>query len=115
MGRVINDFHKNRLCELLRDHKGKVVIGNPNACDDNNLTPTVILNPAVDSAVMKDEIFGPILPVYSFDSFDDVIKSIRSRDKPLVVYYFGKNGSKNYQRLESETSSGAIVTNEVLF
>jgi aldehyde dehydrogenase (NAD+) len=66
MGRVINDFHKNRLCELLRDHKGNVVIGNPNAHDDQNLTPTVILNPAKDSAVMKDEIFGPILPMYSF-------------------------------------------------
>lgn len=96
MGRIVNDFHKNRLCELLRDHKGRVVIGNPNAYDDQNLTPTVILNPAQDSDVMKDEIFGPILPLFSFDNFDDVIKQIKSHDKPLVMYYFGKNGSKNY-------------------
>lgn len=66
MGRVVNDFHKNRLCELLRDHQGNVVIGNPNAYEDKNLTPTVILNPSRDSALMKDEIFGPILPLYSY-------------------------------------------------
>ena len=100
---------------MLRDHKGRVVIGNPNAFEDHNLTPTVILNPAHDSAVMKDEIFGPILPLYSFDNFDDVIKHIKSHDKPLVTYFFGNSGSKNYQKLESETSSGALVTNEVLF
>lgn len=66
MGHVINDFHTNRLCELLRDHKGNVLIGNPNAYEDKTLTPTVILNPAKDSALMKDEIFGPILPLYSY-------------------------------------------------
>jgi aldehyde dehydrogenase (NAD+) len=66
MGKVINDFHTNRLCELLRDHKGSVLIGNPNAYDDKMLTPTVVLNPARDSALMKDEIFGPILPLYSY-------------------------------------------------
>ena len=89
MGRVVNDFHKNRLCELLRDHRGNVVIGNANAHEDENLTPTVILNPAKDSAVMRDEIFGPILPVYTYESFDEVIKFINDGEKPLALYYFG--------------------------
>lgn len=66
MGRVVNDFHLNRLCDLLKDHGGNVAIGNPRAYEDKNLTPTVIINPDVNSAVMKDEIFGPILPVYTF-------------------------------------------------
>lgn len=90
MGKVINDFHKNRLCELLRDHRGNVVIGNANAYEDKNLTPTVILNPAKDSAVMMEEIFGPILPVYPYGSFDEVIKMINEGEKPLALYYFGK-------------------------
>lgn len=66
MGRVVNDFHHNRLCDLLKDHGGSVVIGNPNAHEDKNLTPTVILTPSRDSQVMKDEIFGPIMPVYTY-------------------------------------------------
>jgi acyl-CoA reductase-like NAD-dependent aldehyde dehydrogenase len=52
MGRVVNDFHKKRLCELLRDHKGNVVIGNANAFNDGNLTPTVILNPQRNTPLM---------------------------------------------------------------
>ena len=66
MGKVINDFHHNRLCALLENHGGNVAIGNGNAHLDKNLTPTLILNPDRNSAVMKDEIFGPILPVYTF-------------------------------------------------
>jgi aldehyde dehydrogenase (NAD+) len=66
MGRIINDFHLNRLCRLLKDHQGQVIIGNANANEDLNLTPTVIMNPSFDSPLMKDEIFGPILPIISF-------------------------------------------------
>lgn len=115
MGRVVNDFHTNRLCELLRDHKGHVVIGNPNAHEDHNLTPTVILNPARDSDVMRDEIFGPILPVYPYTTFDEVVKTINEGEKPLAIYYYGPNNSSNFKRLERETSSGALVGNDALF
>ena len=115
MGRVVNDFHRNRLCELLRDHRGHVVIGNPNAYQDHNLTPTVILSPARDSAVMRDEIFGPILPVFPYTNLDEVIKFINEGEKPLAMYYFGSHGSANFKRLEKETTSGALVANEVLF
>jgi aldehyde dehydrogenase (NAD+) len=66
MGRVINDFHHNRVCELLRDHQGTVIAGNANAHNDKNLLPTVVLNPSKDSALMKDEIFGPILPIVTY-------------------------------------------------
>lgn len=54
------------------------------------MTPTVILSPAKDSAVMTDEIFGPILPVYPYSDFDEVIKTINDGEKPLALYYFGK-------------------------
>lgn len=66
MGKVINDFHLNRLCDLLKDHQGRVVVGNANAHDDKNLCPTVVLEPSKESPLMKDEIFGPILPVYTY-------------------------------------------------
>jgi aldehyde dehydrogenase (NAD+) len=78
LGKVLNDFHKERLCSMLEHHNGTVVIGNANAYKDKNLLPTVILNPSYDSKVMKEEIFGPILPVVTFTVFDEVIKYVAS-------------------------------------
>ena len=66
MGSIINEFHKNRLCDLIADVKSKVVIGNPNASEDKHLPPTVVLNPEKDISLMQEEIFGPILPLITY-------------------------------------------------
>lgn len=75
-GKVINEFHQNRLCKLLSDHGGTVVIGNENAHQDKNLTPTVVLNPLSESPLMQDETFGPILPIIPVKNIDEAIKFI---------------------------------------
>ena len=115
LGKVINDFHTKRCCNLLADHQGTVVVGNENAHNDLNLTPTVVLNPSEDCELMKHETFGPILNVFTYKKFDDAVKFINARPKPLAVYYFGNNssGNQNMQRLISETSSGAFACNEI--
>ena len=87
MGRIVHDFHNQRICNLLKDHQGTVVIGNGNAGDDGNVTPTVILNPSKESAVMKDEIFGPILPVLSFQKIDDAIQIIKDNGGILIYVH----------------------------
>jgi len=89
MGRIINDFHLDRCCDLVRDHKSQIIIGNANAHEDKKITPTVVLNPEKDTPLMKDEIFGPILPLVTFKAFDEAINYINELDKPLVSYYFG--------------------------
>lgn len=63
---------------------------------------------------MKNEIFGPVLPVLTYKSFDDVIKGVKSREKPLAIYFFGSTSSGNIQRLITETSSGNVSVNEVM-
>ena len=70
LGKVINEPSYNRICDLLdpADHKGQVIYGNANAHIDRNLTPTIVLKPSVDSGMMKGEIFGPILPVLTFNA-----------------------------------------------
>ena len=113
MGRAVNDFHRNRLCGLLSNHGGRVVIGNANAHEDKNLLPTVVMEPSLDSPLMQEEIFGPILPVYPFKDIDDAIKFVVNKEKPLAVYYFGNSKSENARRVEKETFSGAYVTNDV--
>lgn len=101
------------MTNLLTGHQGRVVIGS--ADNENGLAPTVILNPSKDSELMKTEIFGPILPIISFQKFDEVVSTINQGGKPLAIYYFGAVWSSNLTRLEKETSSGALVTNDTLF
>ena len=69
-GKVVNDIHYKRLCELFKDHGGEVVLGNRNAHLNNKLTFSVILNPKKDSPLMQDEIFGPIFPLLTYSNFD---------------------------------------------
>ena len=73
LGNVINQFHHDRLCKLMEDHQGAVVVGNPNAHEDKNLTPSVILNPSPEAPIMKEEIFGPLLPVFTYKNIDEAI------------------------------------------
>ena len=72
-GHVINEFHYNRLCDLLKDCGGEVVMGNANAHNDKKLEPTIVLNPDRNSPLMRDEIFGPIWPLLTYKTIDEVI------------------------------------------
>jgi len=108
----VNEVHYNRVCDLLKDHGGEIVIGNKNAANDRDLKPTVILNPKPDAPVMKEEIFGPILPVFTYSKIEEAIRYItEEQEKPLVLYYFGRDRDMAY-RVENETSSGALVVND---
>ena len=77
--------------------------------------PTVILNPDMNSELMTDEIFGPVIPIISFLNLNEVIKFVNARPKPLAVYYFGKHNGPNSIRLMNETRSGQFVTNDCIF
>ena len=63
---------------------------------------------------MKDEIFGPILPVITYKNFDEAIAFINARPKPLATYYYGSNSpwNANLNKVESQTSSGSFVVND---
>ena len=77
------------------------------------MSPWIIENPSNNSLLMKEEIFGPILPIHTYDKLSEVIEDINSRPKPLVVYSFSES-SKNIQLLKNNTSSGAFVTNDAV-
>jgi acyl-CoA reductase-like NAD-dependent aldehyde dehydrogenase len=72
------------------------------------------LNPNNDAEIMTSEIFGPILPVYTFGNIDEPIKFINDGDKPLAIYYMGDQHCQNAKRVQNETSSGAFMTNEAM-
>ena len=115
MGKMINHFHFDRVAKMLvDDHGGEVICGGRTNRDVNHIEPTIILNPKKDSLCMSDEIFGPILPVYTYESIDECVDFINDRDKPLAVYYFGKPDSNNCNVLKNETSSGNFSSNECI-
>ena len=74
---------------------------------------TVVLNPPEDSALMKEEIFGPILPIIEYDTLDEAIAYVNEREKPLSLYCFSHD--KNIQRdILRRTSSGSVGLNDTL-
>ena len=76
------------------------------------IEPTVVLDPAPDSPVMTTEIFGPVLPVCSYDSLDEAVAFVNGREKPLALYFFGKlSDGKSVVR---RTSSGGACINDTI-
>lgn len=119
MGLLVNETSFDRMISLIENCKGEVLIGGVETIlkkgDKNYISPTVIKNPSLDSKLMTEEIFGPILPVLTFKDFSEVIdKHIKAKEKPLAIYYFGNASSENFQRLQDETSSGNLSANDVL-
>lgn len=76
------------------------------------IEPTVILDPAPDSAVMTTEIFGPVLPVCCYDSLDDAVSFVNGREKPLALYFFGK--LSDGKAVVHRTSSGGACINDTI-
>ncbi|GAA4164488.1 aldehyde dehydrogenase family protein [Gryllotalpicola daejeonensis] len=104
-GRVINDRHFSRLTGLLG--AGTVVTGGQTDASERYLAPTVLADVPRDAPVMREEIFGPILPFVTVDGLDDAIRYINANDKPLALYVFSED-ARTRRRFLTETSSGAI-------
>lgn len=110
-GKIINEKHFNRLCGLI--DKEKVVIGGECNADSCQIEPTVMDNVTFDDAVMGEEIFGPIMPVMTFDNFDNMVAELKDKDKPLALYIFSSD--KNHiKRVTTELSYGGGCINDVV-
>jgi aldehyde dehydrogenase (NAD+) len=109
--RIINDRHFARLAAYLGD--GDILIGGETDASERYIAPTVMLNASKDAPVMREEIFGPILPVVSYSRLDEAIEFINSRSKPLALYAFSEQKDVQ-QKILSETSSGGGCVNDTL-
>ena len=106
--RIVSDKAFDRLSGYLSD--GKVLFGGETDRSERYFSPTVLDGVSPDSPVMKEEIFGPIFPVETFSNLDEVIEFVSSREKPLALYYFGKEDNK----VLSRTSSGGACINDTI-
>lgn len=110
-GKIINQKHFERLCGLI--DKNKVIIGGETDCGSNRIAPTVIDNVTENDAVMGEEIFGPIMPILTFDDFDKMVDNLKDKDKPLALYLFSSDKGQ-IKRITTELSYGGGCINDVV-
>ena len=113
-GRIVNERHHARLTALI-DGGGyeAIALGGGHDRDQRYLAPTVLTGVKPDAAVMEGEIFGPILPVLSYDTLDDAIAFVNERPKPLALYVFASQGT-TIDRVLERTSAGGVTVNHTL-
>ncbi|MFF9520536.1 aldehyde dehydrogenase family protein [Streptomyces achromogenes] len=104
-GRIVNERHFDRLSGLLGS--GRVAVGGVGDRAAKYLAPTVLADVDPASPVMREEIFGPILPIVTVAGLDEAIGFINDRDKPLALYVFSES-DETRARIAAETSSGGL-------
>ena len=90
---MVNTFHTERVERLIQTGGGQIICGGNVNRETKYVAPTVIFEPDKDSELMTDEIFGPVMPVYTYRDFSEAINFINTKEKPLTVHYFGERGS----------------------
>jgi coniferyl-aldehyde dehydrogenase len=118
---VINQRHFDRLQGYIADAKAKgaeVIEINP--AKENftqqpyyKIPPTLVVNPTDDMKIMKEEIFGPLLPVKTYKKVNEAIDYVNDHDRPLGLYYFGQD-SKEQEEVLTRTTSGGVSVNDVI-
>ncbi|AKI00250.1 NAD-dependent aldehyde dehydrogenase [Hoeflea sp. IMCC20628] len=109
--RIINDKHFARVSRLIAD--GQIECGGETDPASRYIAPTILTGVDPASAVMSQEIFGPVLPVITYATIDEAIGFITARPKPLALYLFS-NSTDIRDRVMTETSSGGAVINDVV-
>jgi aldehyde dehydrogenase (NAD+) len=112
--RIVNQRHFDRLATSLAETKGTVAVGGGTDATELRIQPTVVVDPDVDEPLMRDEIFGPILPVVTVGSVDEAITFVNSRPKPLAAYLFTKSKAVR-ERVIRDVPAGGMLVNQLLF
>lgn len=110
-GRIINRRHFERLEAYLQD--GTIVYGGKTDASEKFISPTLIVEADLNSPLMQEEIFGPILPIIEYDNLQEAVNFIKARPKPLALYMFSKNQQK-IDKVLSETSAGGVTINDTV-
>ena len=108
---IINEKHFQRLVSLIP--KERIYVGGEYDIKERIIHPTILHNITFEDLIMEEEIFGPLLPVISFDKLDDVISKVKKKEKPLALYVYGKN-NEVINKILNEISFGGGAINESL-
>ena len=108
---IVNDKHFERVAALI--DQGTVELGGRTDPQRRRIEPTVLTDVSLDTQVMRDEIFGPVLPVIAVDDLDQAIEFVRAGDKPLAAYLFTRSRAAERRFLE-QVACGSVCINDVM-
>ncbi len=110
-GKIINEKHFYRLCGLLEEEK--IVCGGESNAETLQIAPSIMANVSWEDKVMQEEIFGPILPILTFDSFDEIYTLLAKKAKPLALYLFSED-KKRMQDVTNRCRYGGGCMNDTI-
>lgn len=110
--RIINKRHFLRLCEYFKD--GKIICGARANQQTLQIAPTILDDVNIEAPVMQEEIFGPVLPVITFEKIDEVIKFVSDRPRPLALYFFSSDKKKQRRILKTLSFGGGCINDTIL-
>lgn len=116
LSKIVDSRNLKRLSDYVEDARGlgaSVVLGGDIEPESLTFHPTVLVDVPLNALLMQQEIFGPILPVMTYENLDDVFAHIDATGKPLAVYIFSPNPAF-VERVLQSTSSGGVTVNNVL-
>ena len=109
--KIINEKHFNRVASLMGS--GKTAVGGRTDPENRRIEPTVLVDVAESDSVMQEEIFGPVLPVLTYDSLDDLIARQQKKARPLALYIFTGDRALE-KRIVSALPSGGVCVNDTV-
>jgi coniferyl-aldehyde dehydrogenase len=117
---IIDDHHYRRILGYLEEAKARGVrviepgrAGEPLGQNERKVLPTLVIEPGDELTLMREEIFGPVLPIKTYSRIDEAIDYVNGHPRPLALYYFGANEEERKKVLE-RTISGGVSVNETL-
>jgi len=117
LSRIVNERHFDRVAGLLKEnHGGQVVLGGLDKAVRNEkfIPTTVVLNPSLDSSMMHEEIFGPVLPVLTVKGMDDALKIINTKESSLASYIYTESNDKADKFVKFTNSGGTCVNESII-
>ncbi len=110
-GKIINASHHQRLVRYLTDNDSNIIWGG--MYNETKIEPTLIKIDNLDCEIMEDEIFGPILPMIPYDSFDEIEKIVSKNPNPLALYLYTYNKEEKDKILNSISFGGGMVNGTI--
>jgi aldehyde dehydrogenase (NAD+) len=107
---IVNERDIKRLLSLTYNQK-IICGGNSNM---ETLEPTILDDVKFDDKIMQEEIFGPIMPLIEFNDLDDIINHLKTLDKPLALYYFGKNKDNQNKVIKNLSFGGGCINDTIM-
>ena len=112
LGRIVSEAHTQRLASLLEDNGSRIIHGGETDIPGRYVAPTLILNPALDSPIMQEEIFGPILPIITYKTTEECVQIAKTSISPLATYIFDARSRWRNDLVGALPSTGMVVFND---